>query len=296
MSERVQRRRVSDVFLSGLALLAGFLIGRTSRARTPAPSATRAAFVAPPDQEQTRSTAVRGLRPGRAAAGGFFTGWPAGSANAAVAKDVEFQYADLSHQTETAIAGMWIFLATEALFFGSLFLLYAIYRATHGDAIAEASRHGELAIGTINTVILVSSSGVFVYGLGQIQAGRSRPLFWACVATACLGLAFLLLKGYEWKLDFDDHLFPGPDFAITGANAGPAQLFWGFYFIATGLHGLHMIVGIILVSWIARGASRGCYTAAYHTPVEVVGLYWSFVDMVWLLLYPAIYLAGGAAR
>ncbi len=104
-----------------------------------------------------------------------------------------------------------------------------------------------------------------------------------------------MLKGYEWKLDFDAHLFPGPGFAITGPNAGPAQLFWSFYFIATGLHGLHMIVGIILVGWIANGARKGRYTASYHTPVEIVGLYWSFVDMVWLMLYPAIYLAGRAA-
>jgi cytochrome c oxidase subunit 3 len=117
-------------------------------------------------------------------------------------------------------------------------------------------------------------------------------LFGACIVTAGLGAAFLLLKAWEWKLDFDDHLFPGTGFAITGPYTGPAQLFWSFYFIATGLHGLHMIAGIVLLSWIAYRARQGRYSASYHTPVEVVGLYWSFVDMVWLLLFPAIYLAG----
>ncbi len=292
MSERVQRRRIADLAVSFLALFTGFILGRGFRATRTA--ATTPGEPAPPaDQQRTRAAAFDTLRPSREAAGGFLAGWPAGTRDAAVAEHVEFQYADLPHQTETAIAGMWLFLATEALFFGSLFLLYAIYRGTHAEAIAEASRHGELAIGTVNTLILLSSSGVFVYGLGRIQAGQARPLFWACIVTAGLGAAFLLLKAYEWKLDFDDHLFPGPGFAITGAYAGPAQLFWSFYFIATGLHGLHMIVGLMLVGWIARETHRGRYTAAYHTPVEVVGLYWSFVDMVWLLLYPAIYLAGG---
>jgi cytochrome c oxidase subunit III len=281
MSERMR-----GLMLPGLALLAGLTLGRRSRVAT-GPAAV-------PNQEPACPAKRRALRSGREAAGGFSAGWPAGTQDAAVADHVEFQYANLSHQTETALAGMWLFLATEALFFGGLFFLYAIYRANHPDAVAEASRHAELAIGTINTILLVSSSAVFVYGLGRIQKGRPRALFWACIVTACLGAAFLALKGYEWKLDFDDRLFPGPGFAITGAHAGPAQLFWSFYFIATGLHGLHMIGGIILVGWIAWGARQGRYTADYHTPVEIVGLYWSFVDMVWLLLYPAIYLAGGA--
>lgn len=284
--------RSRNILVSVLALLAGFTLGR--KAGVPAPPASPDQTAQHADQARTRLAMVRRLQPGREAAGGFYAGWPAGTRDAAVAQDVEFQYADLSHQTETAMAGMWLFLATEALFFGSLFFLYAIYRSMHPDAIAEASHHAELAIGTINTVILVSSSAVFVYGLGQIQKGNAKALFRACLVTGGLGVLFLVLKLYEWKLDFDDHLAPGPGFAITGPYAGPAQLFWSFYFIATGLHILHMIGGVTLVSWIARETHRGRYNAAYHTPVEIVGLYWSFVDMVWLMLYPAIYLAGAS--
>jgi cytochrome c oxidase subunit III len=282
-----ERRRLKNVFLSCLGLILGFLLGR-SRIVGVAPG--RVGFVRVPDQKGTRGAALRNLQLGQEGSSGFVTGWPVTSKAAPVVRHVEFQYADEAHQTETALAGMWLFLATEALFFGGLFLLYAIYRAGHPEAIAEASRHSELAIGTVNTVILLTSSAVFVYGLGRARLGDSRRLFWACVVTACLGVAFLLLKGYEWKLDFDDHLFPGADFAIHGANAGAAQLFWSFYFIATGLHGLHMIAGVILVVWVARGARANRYDARYCTPVEVVGLYWSFVDMVWLMLYPAIYL------
>ncbi len=105
-----------------------------------------------------------------------------------------------------------------------------------------------------------------------------------------LGAIFLGLKGYEWKLDFDKSLFPGPDFSIAGPDRGGAQLFWSFYFVATGLHGIHMIIGIGLVGWIAWSAHRSRFSPGYHTPVEAVGLYWSFVDMVWLSLYPMIYL------
>jgi cytochrome c oxidase subunit 3 len=229
-------------------------------------------------------------RPGAKGAGGLFAIWPAASEDGATAEHIEYQYSGIGHQRESALSGMWLFLTTEVLFFGALFLLYMIYRHFHPDGFAVASNHSRLAIGTINTVLLVTSSAVFSSGLGCIRGGDNRMLGRACLMTGALGTAFLLLKAYEWKLDFDDNLFPGPHFAITGDDAGGAQLFWSFYFVATGLHGLHMIVGIGLVGWIAWAARRRRFSAGYHAPVEVVGLYWSFVDMVWLCLYPMIYL------
>ena len=232
---------------------------------------------------------------GEAGAGGFRSVWPASSEDGPVAEHIEFQYADMRHQSETAISGMWLFLATELLFFGGLFFLYAIYRHQYPAGTAEASRHAELTIGTINTVLLLTSSAVFSYGLGCAKQGRNRALFWACIVTALIGCAFLGLKIYEWSDDFDKHLFPGPGFAITGPGSDGAQLFWCFYFLATGLHGVHMMVGIGLVGWIAWRARRATFSSSYAVPVEVVGLYWSFVDMVWLVLYPAIYLSGRLA-
>ena len=103
---------------------------------------------------------------------------------------------------------------------------------------------------------------------------------------------FLLLKFYEWHIDISEHLFPAGPFKINGADAGGARMFWSFYFVATALHALHMIVGVGLVSWIALQARRGAFADGWLTPVEVVGLYWSFVDIVWIVLYPIIYLVG----
>lgn len=233
------------------------------------------------------------LRAGHPAADGYRAVWSAASGDGAVAPLIEFQYSGMQHQAAAAISGMWLFLATEALFFGGLFLLYAVYRYTDPAGIAEGSRHAQLAIGTANTVLLLTSSAIFAYAVTCAEQGRNRALYYLAILTALLGVAFLLLKGWEWKLDLDDRLFPGPDFSIMGPHRGGAELFWCFYFIATGLHGIHVLVGIFLVAWIAWSARAGRYSPLYYTPVEAVGLYWSFVDMVWICLFSVIYLAGG---
>lgn len=281
MTER-QRSGWPRLGLFAAGTIAGFIAGRWRPARideTEPPSPARPLLTVTPDQ-----------RRGEAGAGGYFAFWPAATEDGAVAEHISFQYTGIRHQTETALTGMWLFLVTEVLFFGGLFLLYMIYRRLHPAGFAEASRHARLLIGTINTVLLLTSSAVFSYGLGRARDSDNRAVWRACLVTAVLGVAFLLLKGYEWKLDLDDNLFPGSHFSITGENANGAQLFWCFYFVATGLHGIHMIVGVALVLWIAWSARRFRFSAGYHSPVEIVGLYWSFVDMVWLCLYPMIYL------
>lgn len=210
----------------------------------------------------------------------------------AAATNAAFQYASRAHQSDTAISGMWLFLATELLFFGGLFLLYIIYRHWHPAGFALASRHAELWIGTVNTALLITSSAVFSYGLANARQGNNRPLFWALLLVALLGATFLVLKGWEWKDDFDKHLFPGVDFGLGGSDVGGAQIFYSFYFVATALHGIHMLIGLGMVAWIMTLARRDRFSQEYSTPVEAVSLYWSFVDIVWLVLYPLIYLAG----
>ncbi|MBV9735539.1 MAG: cytochrome c oxidase subunit 3 [Acidisphaera sp.] len=205
---------------------------------------------------------------------------------------VHFQYDSAAHQEATALDGMWLFLATEVLFFGALFLTWLVSRHFHPQGFAEAARHTELLIGSINTAVLVTSSFVFSCGLGFIERGDARSMIRACFVTALLGLAFITLKGVEWTKDFSDHLVPGPGFAIAGADSGGAQIFFCFYFVATVLHAVHMLVGLGLIAWLVQRARRGAFSAASHAPVEVVGLYWSFVDVVWLVLYPLIYLVG----
>jgi cytochrome c oxidase subunit 3 len=208
----------------------------------------------------------------------------------------EFQYASLPHQAETAITGMWVFLATECLFFGGLFLAWIYSRYWNMAGFDAGSGATELRIGSINTGILVTSSFSYAMGLAFIQADRQRGMI-ICIALAMLlGTSFLCLKGFEWHLDFDSHAWVNdPDFEVKGALQGGAKLFWTFYWIGTVLHGAHMSVGLGLLAYILWRARRGDFSAAYHTPVEVVGLYWSFVDIVWMVLWPFIYLIGRGA-
>ncbi|MBV8521311.1 MAG: cytochrome c oxidase subunit 3, partial [Acetobacteraceae bacterium] len=192
-----------------------------------------------------------------------------------------------------AISGMWLFLATELLFFGALFLTWVYSRHFNTAGFDEGAKHTDLLIGSVNTAILITSSFVYYTGLNFIEKGGVRGLIVCCIITLLLGLAFMVLKfGIEWRDDFDKHMFPGPDFAITGPNRGGAMLFYVFYFISTMLHGAHLLVGIALVTWILVRAWRGVYDRMHYTGVEVVGIYWSFVDVIWLVLYPLIYLVG----
>ncbi len=206
----------------------------------------------------------------------------------------DFQYPSASHQVQTAVAGMWLFLATEVLLFGGLFLCWIYSRHWNQLGFDAGARESVLWIGTLNTAILITSSLTFAMGVACIRAGSTRGLIRALGATLALGAAFLALKfGLEWHEDFRNHLFPGdPDFKIVGPEGGGARLFYVFYFIGTALHGAHMTVGLGLVMWVMMRARRGDFSALYYTPVLVVGLYWSFVDVVWIVLYPLIYLIG----
>ena len=207
---------------------------------------------------------------------------------------VEVQFRDRRYQSETARSGMWLFLASEMLFFGALFLTWGFYRVEHAADFAKATRETEFAIGTANTVVLVTSSFAFACAVAFARRGRNRGVKWASITTAVLGIAFIGLKGLEWYKDIVKGDVPGPAFHTPGGEGGE-QLFWIFYWIGTGLHALHLLIGIGLVLWIASRARRGAFRPETAAPVEVVGLYWSFVDMVWLVLYPLIYIAGRAA-
>ncbi len=291
MSRRHRRLAVLSGLAASGAAVASLLFTRRRVARPTA--ALLQEHYATLSAAKRHELQLAGVQRGEPGSGGYYGTWDNGSRNAAVAKHIEFQYAGMEHQSETALSGMWLFLATEMLFFGGLFLLYMVYRAQFPHAFAIASQHAEVLIGTVNTFLLLTSSAVFAWGLGHVRQGNNRRMFWACIAVAVLGVAFLALKGWEWKDDLDKHLFPGPGFAITGQDNGGAQLFWCFYWVGTALHGVHMIVGVGLVAWLAWTTKQGRYSPGYFTPPEVVGLYWSFVDMVWLCLYPMIYLVGG---
>jgi cytochrome c oxidase subunit III len=194
-------------------------------------------------------------------------------------------------QQRTAVElGIWVFLAQEVMFFGGLFLAYTFYRTRYHDAFVEASHHLDVRLGAFNTVVLITSSLTMALAVRAAQRGDTRAVRNWVVATMLLGGAFLGVKAYEYNEKFVDHLVPGIDFAYHGEHPRGAQIFYLLYFVMTGMHALHMIIGfgimIALLVWNARGR----VSASYPSRVEAVGLYWHFVDIVWIFLFPLLYL------
>jgi cytochrome c oxidase subunit 3 len=202
------------------------------------------------------------------------------------------QFVDLRQQQDVAQLGMWVFLATEVLFFGGLILAYCVYRYGYPDGFAEAARHTKIVIGTANTAILLTSSFLVAWAVtvARLRAGRLAAVL--LFAAAVLGLLFLALKGVEYRMEYDEHLVPGVNFAEPGRHAAGMVLFFSFYFVATGLHAVHVAIGIVVLIVIGLKTRAGNYSEAYHAPITVAGLYWHFVDLVWIFLFALIYLPG----
>ena len=202
-------------------------------------------------------------------------------------------YDSLEQQTETGHLGMWLFLATEILFFGGLFTAYTVYRFNYPEAFTAASRTLSVLFGTLDTAILLTSSLSMALAVHAARAGRRGALIGFLLGAAALGTAFLCLHGYEYFHDLREGHLPGRGFRFEGNGGAPAngvQLFFVLYFVMTGLHSLHVIVGVGLLLLMAFYAWRGQFSAEYHSPVEVTGLYWHFVDLVWVFLFPLLYL------
>ncbi|WP_218511756.1 cytochrome c oxidase subunit 3 [Variovorax sp. dw_308] len=183
--------------------------------------------------------------------------------------------------------GMWVFIASEMLFFGALGVTYAYGRVLWPEGFAAASRHTDVVLGTLNTALLLTSSLCVALAAEAPRRIAARLL----AATALLGVVFLAIKGIEYRHEWQEGLFPGPAFQLGEGEAVPqgAQLFFAFYFVATGLHALHVSGGIGWMGVLAWGRSKG-RAWANDDVVHVAGLYWHFVDVVWILLYPALYL------
>jgi cytochrome c oxidase subunit 3 len=198
----------------------------------------------------------------------------------------------MPQQHEAAELGMWTFLATEVLFFGGLILAYGVYRYGYAADFAAAGRHTKIAIGTLNTAILLTSSFLVAWSVAAAKLGLGRLTARLLGVAALLGILFLGLKGYEYREEYREHLLPGVNFVFDQVHARGAALFFMLYFIATGLHAVHVGIGIVVLLVIARKAGQGAYSAHYHSPITMAGLYWHFVDLVWIFLFALIYLPG----
>ncbi|MFZ0731672.1 MAG: cytochrome c oxidase subunit 3 family protein [Candidatus Sulfotelmatobacter sp.] len=209
-------------------------------------------------------------------------------------------FADPQQQRDSANLGMWIFLATEVMFFGGLFCAYLIYRNWYYADFAAASKSINAALGGTNTAVLICSSLTVVLAIWAAETSRRALMLAMLALTMFFGLCFLGIKGVEYRDKFVEHHVPGPSFnfeheAIPGhpgqyANPQHAEIFFALYFIMTGLHALHMIVGLGIFTWLFVMAWKGRFTPQYHTPLEIGGLYWHFVDIIWIYLFPLLYL------
>ena len=209
-------------------------------------------------------------------------------------------FAEPQQQRDAASLGMWIFLATEVMFFGGLFCAYLIYRRLYFGDFGAASKSIDATLGATNTAVLICSSLTVVLAVWAAQMALRKLLIGSLIVTMLLGMVFLGIKGKEYKDKFEEHHVPGASFSfdhvpIPGhpdqyANPRHAEIFFALYFIMTGLHALHMIIGLGLFAWLLYAAWKGRFTPEYHTPIEIGGLYWHFVDIVWIYLFPLLYL------
>jgi cytochrome c oxidase subunit 3 len=201
------------------------------------------------------------------------------------------QFDNIEQQHEADKLGMWIFLATEVMFFGGLFLAYTVYRFTYGHVFAQASRHLSDICGGTNTAVLLLSSLSMALAVRAAELGRQKQLVRLLLATAVFGIVFMAIKGFEYHKDYVDHLVPALNFEWDGPDRGNAEIFFWIYFAMTGLHAIHVTVGIVILLVMAFLGKRGKFARNYM-PIEVAGLYWHFVDIVWVFLFPLLYLAG----
>jgi cytochrome c oxidase subunit 3 len=205
---------------------------------------------------------------------------------------VAHQFDDAGQQRLAAEFGIWVFLATEVMFFGGMILLYTTYRSLHPLPFAHASQHLDVVVGGINTAVLLASSYTVVLAVHAARTGAARMLP-ACLAlTALLGVVFLGIKAYEWHHHWEEALVPGLRFGPTGPDARAIGLFFWLYFALTGVHALHLTIGVAVMLVLAGLALRGRFPPDRENPVEVAGLYWHFVDVVWIFLLPLLYLIG----
>ncbi len=209
---------------------------------------------------------------------------------------LKFQYEDMDQQNDSYVIGMWTFLVTEVMFFGMLFFTYSLYRANYQIDWWKSHEHLDWKLGGINTLNLLISSFLMATAVRfAMLKDRKKVIPLLGAVVACGGL-FMVIKYFEYSSKYADKLFPGPGFTtnpevLHGANLNHAQLFYGLYFGMTGLHGVHVIVGMLLISVLAMMWIKGKKIVTEdYIPTELIGLYWHFVDIVWIFLYPLFYL------
>jgi len=205
-------------------------------------------------------------------------------------KFLQHHFREMSQQFEAAKIGMWLFLVTEVLLFGGLFVGYGIMHARHPEAFMAAHHHLDKVMGAINTIVLLVSSFTMVMAVWSAQTSRKKLCILVLVLTLLCAGTFMVLKYFEYSHKFHDGLLPGKYYTHQGDTVPGQFMFFSFYFMMTGLHGIHVLLGMVAILWILRRTIRGDFSSEYYSPVDVTGLYWHLVDLIWIYLFPLMYL------
>ncbi len=203
---------------------------------------------------------------------------------------VQHHFVDSEQQFDSAKLGMWLFLVTEILFFGGLFVAYIVYRAWNPELFIKASVELNTLLGAANTAVLIFSSLTMALSIREIQLNRvNRSIMYMAMTIAC-ALFFMVVKYFEYMHKFEIGIYPGEGYTFAGIDDPQANIFFSIYYMMTGLHGIHVVIGIGLIGWLILKARAGAFSSAYYTPIEITGLYWHLVDIIWIFLFPLFYL------
>ncbi len=205
---------------------------------------------------------------------------------------VAHHFSNADVQFDAGRMGVWLFLVTEILLFGGLFCAFAVFRSWFFDSFVEAHHHLDKRLGALNTLVLICSSFTMALGVRAAQQSKKSLADWMLKLTLLFAAMFLVVKYFEYSHKFHEGLLPGKYFTAEGFKTPHPGTFFAVYFMMTGIHGLHVIIGMGLITWILIRNQRGEFSSRYYSPVEGVGLYWHLVDLIWIYLFPLLYLVG----
>lgn len=203
---------------------------------------------------------------------------------------VQHHFVDSEQQFDAAKFGMWIFLVTEILFFGGLFAAYIVYRAWYPELFTLASEELNTLWGGVNTLVLIGSSLTVAMAIKSAQQNQKKNIIINLGITIALAFVFMVIKYFEYTHKFEIGIFPGEFYTFGGIDHPQANIFFSLYYMMTGLHGIHVLIGIGLMIWLVVKANKGAFDSEYYTPLEITGLYWHLVDIIWIFLFPLFYL------
>jgi cytochrome c oxidase subunit III len=203
---------------------------------------------------------------------------------------VAHHFVDSDQQFDSSKFGMWLFLVTEVLFFGGLFVAYIIYRAWNPELFLMAAQELDTVMGGVNTLVLIGSSLTMALAIRAAQLNQQKQISIYLLVTIGLALTFMVIKYFEYTHKFDMGIFPGEYYTYEGIEHAKAHIFFSIYYMMTGLHGIHVIIGVGLMVYLLIKVRHNTYNSEYYTPIEVTGLYWHLVDIIWIFLFPLLYL------